>query len=266
MDQRTRKLMTMHRTLNFRDDVSRLYVSRKEGGRGLTTNEYSVDASIQQLEDYLEKHGERLITATGDNNNNTRINITKLTRTEKWEEKQLYGFLKRQVSEISYEKTRTWLRKGKLTRETESILTEALNNAIRTNYIETKIYKIQQNTKCRSCCDRYKTINHIISECSKLTQKDYKTRRNWVVKAIHWELCKKFKSEHTNKWYIHNIESLLENETYRLLRDFKIQTDYLISATQPDLIIVNKKENLPNCWLCFPGWPQSKIEINRKEG
>ena len=31
MDQRTRKLMTMHKALHPRDDVDRLYVSRKEG-------------------------------------------------------------------------------------------------------------------------------------------------------------------------------------------------------------------------------------------
>ena len=33
MDQRTRKLTTMHKVLHPRDDVDRLYVSRKEGGR-----------------------------------------------------------------------------------------------------------------------------------------------------------------------------------------------------------------------------------------
>ena len=34
----------------------------------------------------------------------------------------------------------------------------------------------QQNSKYRLCSDRDKTINHIISECSKLSQ-EYKTRR-----------------------------------------------------------------------------------------
>ena len=51
MDQRTRKLMTMHKALHPRDDVDRLYVSRKEGGRGLASIEDSVDASIRRLED-----------------------------------------------------------------------------------------------------------------------------------------------------------------------------------------------------------------------
>ena len=41
--------MTMHKALHPRDDVDRLYVSRKEGGRGLASIEDSVDASIQRL-------------------------------------------------------------------------------------------------------------------------------------------------------------------------------------------------------------------------
>ena len=44
MDQRTRKLMTMHKALHPRDDIDRLYVSKKERGRGLTSIEDSVDA------------------------------------------------------------------------------------------------------------------------------------------------------------------------------------------------------------------------------
>ena len=63
MDQRTRKLMTMHKVLHPRDDVYRLYVSRNEGERGLASIEDSVDASIQRLENYIEKHEGGLITA-----------------------------------------------------------------------------------------------------------------------------------------------------------------------------------------------------------
>ena len=47
MDQRTRKLMIIHKALHPRDDVDRLYVSRKEGERGITSTENGVDASIQ---------------------------------------------------------------------------------------------------------------------------------------------------------------------------------------------------------------------------
>ena len=46
--------MTMHKALHPRDDVDRLYVSRKEGRRGLASIKDNVDASIQRLEDYIE--------------------------------------------------------------------------------------------------------------------------------------------------------------------------------------------------------------------
>ena len=48
--QRIRKLMTMHKALHPRDDIDRLYVSRKKGGKGLASTEDSFDTSIQRLE------------------------------------------------------------------------------------------------------------------------------------------------------------------------------------------------------------------------
>ena len=144
-------------------------------------------------------------------------------------------------SKISHEKTWTWLRKQNLKRETESLLIVAQNNTIRTNYVKARIDKTQQNSRCSLCGDRDETINHIISECSKLVQREYKTWHDWVGKVTHWELCKKFKFDHTNKWYVYNLKSVLENETHEILWDFEIQTNHWILARQPDLVIVNKK-------------------------
>ena len=42
----------------------------------------------------------------------------------------------------------------------------------------------------------------------------------------------------SNKWYMHKLVSVHA----QLLRDFEIQTDPLISARQPDQVIVNKKK------------------------
>ena len=57
---------------------------------------------------------------------------------------------------------------------------------------------------------------------------------------------KKFKFDYANKWYMHTLESVMKNETHKLLWNFEIQTDHLISARQLVLVIINKKENLPN--------------------
>ena len=92
MDQRTRKLMTMHKALHPWDDVDRLYVLRKVGGRGLASIEDSVDASIQRLEDYIQKHDGGLITAIRNDTDNTMDNRMTITRKQKWEGKQLWAF------------------------------------------------------------------------------------------------------------------------------------------------------------------------------
>ena len=158
--------------------------------------------------------------------------------------KKLYGHFKRLVNNISHQKTWTWLRKGSLKRETESLLIAAQDNAIRTNHIKARIDKTKQNSKCMLCNDRDETINHIISECSKLAQKECKARRDWIGKVIHWEMCRKFQFDHSNKWYMHNPAPALENDSHKLLWDFNIQTDHLIPAKRTDLIIINKKKRI----------------------
>ena len=47
----------------------------------------------------------------------------------------------------------------------------------------------------------------------------------------------------TNKSYMHKLAAVLENDTHKLLRDFDIQTDHLISARRPDLMIINNNNN-----------------------
>ena len=77
----------MHKALHPKDDVDRLYVSRKERGRGLASIEDSVDESIQRLEDYIEKHERGLITAIRNDTDYTIDNRMTTTRKQKWEKK-----------------------------------------------------------------------------------------------------------------------------------------------------------------------------------
>ena len=71
--------MTKHKALHSRDDVDSLYVSRKEWGKGLA----SVDASIQRLEDYTEKHEQGMTTAIRKDTSNTTDDNMTITRKQK---------------------------------------------------------------------------------------------------------------------------------------------------------------------------------------
>ena len=86
------------------------------------------------------------------------------------------------------------------------------------------------------------SIDHIVSGCSKLAQKEYKRRHDNLEKIVHWKLARKCSFEAGDKWYEHEPESVLENEDYKILWDFSIQTDHVIEARRPDLVVVDKKE------------------------
>ena len=131
----------MHKALHPRDDVDRLYVSRKEGRRGLASIKDCVDTSIKRLEDNIQKHDEGLITAIRNDTDNTMDNRMTITRKQKWERNQLYGRFKRLINNVSHDKTWTWLRKGNFKRETESLLIAAQDKFVRTNHTKGRIDK-----------------------------------------------------------------------------------------------------------------------------
>ena len=64
MDGRTKKLMTMHQALNPKSDVTRIYLSIKEGGRGLIRVEDTVKWAILGLERHVLTSEEGLLIAT----------------------------------------------------------------------------------------------------------------------------------------------------------------------------------------------------------
>ena len=65
------------------------------------------------------------------------------------------------------------LHKGNKMRKPTTIIKAAQNNnVIRTNYVKAKIDKTPLISKSRLCNDKGETINHIISEYSKLAPKD----------------------------------------------------------------------------------------------
>ena len=62
------------------------------------------------------------------------------------------------------------------------------------------------------------------------------------------------KFDHTKKCYTHNPASALENDTHKPQWDYDIQTDYLISARLPVLIVMNKKKKkkeIAKLWTLF---------------
>ena len=195
--------------------------TRREVEICLANIEDFVDTWIQPLEDKIQKRRGSQTATTRNNTNYTRTNRTTITRKKEWEENNSMDVLMTNKWYFT-RKNVDVTKKRNLRRKIESLLIVAQKNTIRTNHIKAKIYKTQQNGRCSLCSDRGLTINHIISEYSKLPQKASKTRHDWVGEVIHWKFCQKLRFDHTKKWYMYNTESVLENDTNNLLWDFDI--------------------------------------------
>ena len=129
-------------------------------------------------------------------------------------------------------------------RETESLIVAAQNQSVRTNLVQARVDKSQGDSLCRVCRRVYERIDHIVSGCSKLAQKEYKRRYDNLGKVVHWKLARKCSFEAGDKWYEHELESVLENEDYKILWGFSIQTHHVKEARRPDLVLVDKKERI----------------------
>ena len=148
----------------------------------------------------------------------------------------------RQTKEVRSDQCWVSLQNGDLKSETKSLIVAAQNQSIITNLVKAKIDKSQGDSLCRVCRKVDERIDHIVSGCSKLAQNEYKRRHDNLGKIVHWKLARKCNFEAGDKWYEHEPESVLENEDYKILWDFSIQTDHVTEARRPDLVVVGKKE------------------------
>ena len=64
--------------------------------------------------------------------------------------------------------------------QTEATICAAQEQALRTNYTKNKIDNTSEKPLCRMCGERGETVQHIICECKKLAQREYKRRHDTV--------------------------------------------------------------------------------------
>ena len=205
IDRKTRKLFTIYGTVHPKSDVDRLYIPRKKGERGLISIEDCVELAIRGLEVYVHESEERLIQAAGGDKIDglQAAGVLKRSKKEKrledWEEKVLHGQYLRQTKEVRSDQCWAWLRNGDLKRETESLIVTAQNQSRRTNLVKAKIEKSRRDSLCIVCRKVDESIDHIVSGCSKLAQKEYKRRHDNLGKIVHWKLARKCNFEAGDK-------------------------------------------------------------------
>ena len=79
--------------------------------------------------------------------------------------------------------------------ETEALICAAQEQAIRKSYIKFNMEKAVESPLCRMCGEKGESIGHVVSECEKLAQREYKRRHDNVARIVHWTLCGRYDLE-----------------------------------------------------------------------
>ena len=172
MDRRTRKILAMNGCMHTRSNVARLYLSRKEGGKGVISID-CVKKETNSLYDYAKGNKEWMIQAALKEKVLLEEENAKDYHKRKQEEKNqgvhkpLHGEFVRRTSEVVGEDTWRWLKNGFLKKEPDGLILAAQEKALRTNAIKYNIDKTSETSQCRMCGDTTETVGHIASGCKK---------------------------------------------------------------------------------------------------
>ena len=276
LDLITRKILRRG-FLKSNSDVDRLYVSRKLGGRGLQRIEdvivkeetglvtffsNNIDTKIRALHTAMKK--EDMMNMSPENAEALKERL-EAELIEKWKGKSVHGRFLKQLEEggCDPDATWAWLNKESLSRYTESDVFAAQDQATRTNWLRAAIQKEAGMTeKCRICNQHNESVEHILNGCTKLANGDYKLRHDRVAAALHWGMCRDLGFPAESKWWSHYADKVLENDDYKILWDFHIQTDNPIEACKPDLVLLDKRKK--EALLIDVAVPKDRIVSDRE--
>ena len=136
-----------------------------------------------------------------------------------------------------------WIAKGDFKGCTEALICSAQEQALRTNYTRFHNDHTAESPLCRMCGSKGETVAHVVSECGKLAQTEYKGRHDNVARYTHCQLCGKCGLERANSWYEQKPEGVVESENFKILWDFTVQCDRKIEARRPDIVFIDKNES-----------------------
>jgi len=205
-------------------DVDRLYLSRKKGGRGLISVKFAIKHEQRNLSFYVHHSDDSYIMQLATNyplfeehgRQYKQLNDSECLQTCL----SMVSLLERLRNKFQW----SWLRFGNLTKEMEGLVFAAQEHAVPTNAIKEHIYCSQSSARCR-LCGLDETVDHLVSCCPVLAQREYKPRHDHVASHVHWLLAKQAGFPASDVWWKHTLSQVCENNTCKLLWDFSLVTD-----------------------------------------
>ncbi|XP_044749731.1 uncharacterized protein LOC123310331 [Coccinella septempunctata] len=256
LDTQVRGLLTRYGIHQPNASVNRLYIPRKDGGRGLQNIETTHYNTVKEMREYFKSKDSPFFKAlSAEDNNITTLNLSSNSDppapptiqelSEVWQGRALHGRFPTVLKhrKIDRDRSLTYLKAGYLFPETEGRLTAIQDQVVATRaYLKNIIGKNMTTDKCRKCSQSPETIQHVTSSCSILAPREYTDRHNAVAKAYHQAIAKKHGLlETTRPIYEYLPKEILENEEVKLYWDHPLITDRSIPHNRPDIVLFEKK-------------------------
>jgi len=114
--------------------------------------------------------------------------------------------------------------------------------------VQNRIYGLAVPLHCRVCGEVPEYVDHLLSGCTPLVATMYLQRHNRVGKIIHWGIFKCFNFLVSCNYWDHVPAAVVENNDMKVLWDFNLFTDHLVTARHPDIVMIDKiQKRVQNC-------------------
>ncbi|XP_044760793.1 uncharacterized protein LOC123318242 [Coccinella septempunctata] len=257
IDRKIRTMLTKNGMHHPHSSTIRLYLPRKNGGRGLINIETAHAENVNALRTYFMQLDSPVSVAIREADVN--ISILKLSVpdyklaapsvsecVEEWGGKALHGrypghLKSREVNEVE---SLTYLRAGYLFPETEGRLLAIQDQVMPTRmYLKHIAGQDIPSTLCRKCSQAPESIQHMTSACSIMAPRDYLERHNAMGKIYHQKLALKLGLiQNEIHQYLYAPKPLLLNHRYKLYWDSTLITDRGVAHNRPDVALFDEEK------------------------
>ena len=264
VDIQTRKMMTMHGAFHRNSNVARLYLKRKDGGRGLISVLDCVKLEEENLLKYVTDSSEWMLQKVlehGIVRGNAHADYKKAKELERKESllaKPLHGrfFRSTKTDEdgevIAGPRSWEWVRSGYMTKSTEAYIFAAQEQVLGTRAVRSKIYREEDDEGevisglCRVCGGKVETVAHLAGGCGPLMKGPGTVRHDRMGARVHWELCKRYNVKVVDRWYEHKPEKTSRSEDGNVIIHWDVPWSTPAKAKvyyyRPDVVVENIKE------------------------
>lgn len=255
IDKEIKKVMYKKKLIRNAANIDRIYIRRKEQGRGLSSVVEKVENILLKFHVNLEENQEKEQIIRMEKRNTTELGVIKINiankygleenlingktlkkaqydlRMERITTKKMHGriFQNDEQNLIDLKKSATWLTHGYTSAQEEASLTKLQDRNIYT-----------KGNKCFRCKAAKWTVDHVATNCGALLHTAYMIRHDAVVKYIHQKLAVRHGLTKVLTRKNYRMESVMGNEKVKIKSDVPIRTDVTCPANRPDLVVEDK--------------------------